>query len=182
VTLLLAVGYVVHLRLQARRRLDIQRRRTAASRSATARMRRLDSADRVFAVRSDRLAREVAEVRAAADEATRAAAEAVTSRVADRAAPDADGWQPVPVPLPTYVTKPKAVRTTRTIDLGSPGVWSSGRGEDAPAEQAAPPAEQPAAPEPVRPSYEPAPVVAGVDDDEDDELDAILERRRAVND
>lgn len=37
-------------------------------------------------------------------------------------------WDPVPVTLPTYVTKPAAVRrTVRTIDLESTGVWTSGR-------------------------------------------------------
>lgn len=43
----------------------------------------------------------------------------------------ADGsWDPVDVPLPTYVSKPPAMRrTVRTIDLDSTGVWSSGRSE-----------------------------------------------------
>ncbi len=41
-------------------------------------------------------------------------------------------WDPLPVTLPTYVTKPKARRTVRTIDLGEPGTWTSGRtAEDA---------------------------------------------------
>ncbi|HET9826960.1 MAG TPA: hypothetical protein VFQ11_00470 [Nocardioidaceae bacterium] len=35
-------------------------------------------------------------------------------------------WDPVPVTLPTYVTKPKAKRTVRTIDLGEAGTWTSG--------------------------------------------------------
>ena len=39
-------------------------------------------------------------------------------------------WDPVPVTLPTYVTKPAAARrTVRTIDLDSTGVWTSGRTE-----------------------------------------------------
>lgn len=36
-------------------------------------------------------------------------------------------WDPLPVTLPTYVTKPRAQRTVRTIDLSQPGVHSSGR-------------------------------------------------------
>jgi hypothetical protein len=36
-------------------------------------------------------------------------------------------WDPLPVTLPTYVSKPKAKRTVRTIDLGEPGTWTSGR-------------------------------------------------------
>ena len=36
-------------------------------------------------------------------------------------------WDPVPVTLPTYVTKPAATRrTVRTIDLDDTGVWTSG--------------------------------------------------------
>lgn len=41
-------------------------------------------------------------------------------------------WDPLPVTLPTYVTKPKARRTVRTIDLNDPDTWTSGRtAEDA---------------------------------------------------
>jgi hypothetical protein len=46
--------------------------------------------------------------------------------------PTEDGgslWDPLPVTLPTYVTKPKAKRTVRTIDLDEPGTWTSGRNE-----------------------------------------------------
>jgi hypothetical protein len=38
-------------------------------------------------------------------------------------------WDPVPVTLPTYVSKPPARRSVRTIDLDSTGVWTSGRTE-----------------------------------------------------
>jgi nitrate reductase NapE component len=38
-------------------------------------------------------------------------------------------WDPMPVTLPTYVSKPAATRTVRTIDLESTGVWTSGRTE-----------------------------------------------------
>jgi hypothetical protein len=39
-------------------------------------------------------------------------------------------WDPVPVTLPTYVTKPAATRrTVRTIALDDSGVWTSGRTE-----------------------------------------------------
>lgn len=42
---------------------------------------------------------------------------------------DATGslWDPLPVTLPTYVTKPRASRSVRTIDLSAPDVSSSGR-------------------------------------------------------
>jgi hypothetical protein len=42
---------------------------------------------------------------------------------------DPDLWDPVPVTLPTYVSKPPARRSVRTIDLDSTGVWTSGRSE-----------------------------------------------------
>ncbi|GAA2743334.1 divisome protein SepX/GlpR [Kitasatospora cinereorecta] len=45
----------------------------------------------------------------------------------ERAAAGPDSWEPVPVPLPTYVTAPVAPRITRGLDLGSPGTWDSGR-------------------------------------------------------
>jgi len=38
-------------------------------------------------------------------------------------------WDPLPMTLPTYVTKPKARRTVRTIDLNEPDTWTSGRSE-----------------------------------------------------
>ncbi len=39
-------------------------------------------------------------------------------------------WEPVPVTLPTYVSKPAAERrSVRTIDLDATGVWTSGRTE-----------------------------------------------------
>ncbi|HET9655638.1 MAG TPA: hypothetical protein VFP72_09815, partial [Kineosporiaceae bacterium] len=45
-------------------------------------------------------------------------------------APAQEGlWDPVPVTLPTYVSKPPARRTVRTIDLDATGVWTSGRTE-----------------------------------------------------
>jgi hypothetical protein len=48
---------------------------------------------------------------------------------ADPETADPESWDPVPVTLPTYVSKPVAPRTVRTIDLDSTGVWSSGRNE-----------------------------------------------------
>ena len=47
----------------------------------------------------------------------------------DDVAPTTDAgslWDPLPVTLPTYVSKPRADRSVRTIDLQSPGVASSG--------------------------------------------------------
>ena len=38
-------------------------------------------------------------------------------------------WDPLPVTIPTYVTKPRAGRTVRTIDFAQPGAWTSGHVE-----------------------------------------------------
>lgn len=43
-----------------------------------------------------------------------------------------DGWEPVAVPLPTYVTAPKAPRAVRVIDLTRPGRWVDGEAAPAP--------------------------------------------------
>ncbi|SFF83472.1 hypothetical protein SAMN05421678_102336 [Actinopolymorpha cephalotaxi] len=40
--------------------------------------------------------------------------------------PSGELWDPVRVPLPTYVTKAKAPRTVRTVDLAQSGVWAAG--------------------------------------------------------
>ncbi|MGW2320013.1 divisome protein SepX/GlpR [Streptomyces sp. NPDC001680] len=41
--------------------------------------------------------------------------------------PGGDSWDPVPVPLPTYVTAPVAPRASSDVDLGAPDTWSSAR-------------------------------------------------------
>lgn len=38
-------------------------------------------------------------------------------------------WDPIPITMPTYVSKPLAPRTVRTIDLSGPGMSSSARHE-----------------------------------------------------
>lgn len=47
-------------------------------------------------------------------------------------------WDPVPITMPTYVSKPLAPRTVRTIDLSGPGVSPSSRPVTADAPVAAP--------------------------------------------
>ncbi|MFF2040019.1 gephyrin-like molybdotransferase receptor GlpR [Kitasatospora sp. NPDC058170] len=49
----------------------------------------------------------------------------------ERGAAGPDSWEPVPVPLPTYVTAPVAPRVTRGLDLSAPGTWTAGRSADA---------------------------------------------------
>ncbi|KAF4405356.1 hypothetical protein GCU69_30280, partial [Streptomyces lycii] len=45
----------------------------------------------------------------------------------ERGRPEGEGWEPVPVPLPTYVTAPVAPRATGGVDLDAPDAWSSAR-------------------------------------------------------
>ncbi|KOV27973.1 membrane protein [Streptomyces sp. XY152] len=47
-----------------------------------------------------------------------------------------DSWDPVPVPLPTYVTAPVAPRASGEVDLGAPDTWSSARSSAVPADEA----------------------------------------------
>ncbi len=51
----------------------------------------------------------------------------VTSDYATRRLRDEETWRPNELPLPTYVTAPKAIRPIKVIDLTSPGAWTSGR-------------------------------------------------------
>ncbi|MER7051693.1 gephyrin-like molybdotransferase receptor GlpR [Streptomyces sp. NPDC000351] len=69
--------------------------------------------------------------------------------------PQGDSWDPVPVPLPTYVTAPVAPRATPDVDLAAPDAWSSARSsavadqEDAAAD---PGPDRPASPAEDRPA------------------------------
>lgn len=190
--LVLTVADVVHLRVQQRRRTELARTRASVRRRTRSRLRRFDSAERIVAAR-----RSLAHERAAADAARRAAEEAAreAARVdAERRAAEAAGWRPVPVPLPTYVTKPKAPRVGPALDSLIHGLRGHGHGSQEPAR--AEPADAASAQEPFdqtapvagghqeSPSYdERYPVVPGADGSVgDDDLDALIERRRAVND
>lgn len=95
------------------------------------------AARRARAARSRRLREESVEARLAGRPARRPMAATVVEpavavvepAVADEELYDAVAehvWDPVPVPLPTYVTAPKAPRSVRVIDLTKPGAWTSG--------------------------------------------------------
>ncbi|AYY14866.1 hypothetical protein EF847_21430 [Actinobacteria bacterium YIM 96077] len=109
----LSIGALVGFLALARRAAVEQQRRLAVLRRRIARQRARDAAS------------EQASEGSAADEET-------GKRIAvldppEPQAPAEDTWEPVKVPLPTYMTKPKAPRATRTIDLSQPGSWTSGR-------------------------------------------------------
>ncbi|MDN3266108.1 gephyrin-like molybdotransferase receptor GlpR [Streptomyces sp. MA15] len=57
-----------------------------------------------------------------------------------------DSWDPVPVPLPTYVTAPVAPRASGDVDLGAPDTWSSARSSAVPADGTQAAAEEPQPP------------------------------------
>ncbi|MFB7866351.1 gephyrin-like molybdotransferase receptor GlpR [Streptomyces sp. NPDC056069] len=64
-----------------------------------------------------------------------------------------DSWEPVPVPLPTYVTAPVAPRASGGVDITDPETWSSARSSTAadPAPAPAPaPRQRTAQPRPRR--------------------------------
>lgn len=112
----LLVAWLVACRLMVRRERDARRR----------------SAHAVPAGREDGVVAERAVV--AEDVPEGADADVVAGAVLDDDTTDLPAvtgrWDPVDVPLPTYVSKPPAVRrTVRAIDLDATGVWSSGRNE-----------------------------------------------------
>ncbi len=78
-------------------------------------------------------------------------AEWVDERERERSGAPGQSWDPVPVPLPTYVTAPVAPRATADVDLGAPDNWSPSRSS------AAEPTDGPTAPaDPVDPTPPPA--------------------------
>ncbi|OEV05187.1 hypothetical protein AN216_04225 [Streptomyces oceani] len=155
-------AYIVHLRIQERRRFVVTMDRRKAEEAA----RRL-RAQRVRPVAADPTTggSRTADATGAGEprwepESTQAHAVAGTSEpAADRRAPSADRralvertdhaewvdqqrgrvreqsegeeWDPVPVPLPTYVSAPVAPRTARGVDLDAPDTWSSARSSTA---------------------------------------------------
>jgi hypothetical protein len=97
------IGYVMHLRVQARRMREIAKLRTRAARFRA-------EAAQPSAAKSGRTAQKMAPA----------------TLVHDQLDTD-DGWQPVSVPVPTYVTAPRAGRPIRRIDLQGDDAWTSGR-------------------------------------------------------
>jgi hypothetical protein len=171
----LVVAYLVHLRRQARSRHEVTRTRRTIRERSRSRLLRFDAIERLMTVR-----RELAEERAAEDlrgQQAEEAEERLRAEEAERRRAEEEGWSPVPVPLPTYVSKPVAPRRAPAIDLTNPGAWTQA--------QTAGTAEAAAQGSPQhRPGTgRPAPMSALLDDAEaaDDQLDAIIERR-AVND
>ncbi|MFH8289079.1 gephyrin-like molybdotransferase receptor GlpR [Streptomyces sp. NPDC018059] len=137
-------AYIVYLRGQERRRftytMDRRRAEVAAQRLRENRPRRRPaSAEPV--VDEEREAQQPPETetglsalaadRRALVEQTDHAEWVDQQRERQRGPGRGDSWDPVPVPLPTYVTAPVAPRATGSVDLGAPDTWSSARSSTA---------------------------------------------------
>ncbi|MFG2307711.1 gephyrin-like molybdotransferase receptor GlpR [Streptomyces sp. NPDC048566] len=131
-------SYIVYLRVQERRRftytMDRQRAEVAAQRLRERQPRRRPAADPVAdepeegpaAGTETGLSALAADRRALVEQTDHA--EWVDQQRERRNGPrQGDSWDPVPVPLPTYVTAPVAPRATADVDLGAQDAWSSAR-------------------------------------------------------
>jgi hypothetical protein len=122
-------AFVVHLRIQARQRM--QRPNRATARPSFEGSRATDEPQTELAASgfvpgpSRAVVVETKGSRSASSQTETVTAEASTAS-AGESSDDAE-WRPNPLPLPTYVTAPKAVRPIKVIDLTTPGAWSSGR-------------------------------------------------------
>ncbi|MET7615924.1 gephyrin-like molybdotransferase receptor GlpR [Streptomyces sp. NPDC005408] len=151
-------AYIVHLRTQERRRfaftMDRRRAEAAAQRLRENRPRRHQAAA-ASAAEPDEEPEGRPEPASAAtlspQEAGRRALVEQTDHAEwvdqqrERGPARGDSWEPVPVPLPTYVTAPVAPRATSGVDVSDPETWSAARSSTAeptpapPAQEAEPP-------------------------------------------
>lgn len=132
--------YIAHLRSQERRRFAYQMDRREAE-AAAQRLRERQRQPRRRAV----IEADVDEPEDAPEQATDPGLSALAAdrralveqtdhaewvdqqRERQRRPGHGESWDPVPVPLPTYVTAPVAPRATADVDLGAPDAWSSAR-------------------------------------------------------
>ncbi|MFC8512715.1 gephyrin-like molybdotransferase receptor GlpR [Streptomyces sp. NPDC057257] len=133
-------GYIAYLRSQERRRFAYQmdrRRAEAAAQRLRERARQprrrsageadVDEPEGVPEPATDPGLSALAADRRALVEQTDHAEWVDQQRERQRRPGHGDSWDPVPVPLPTYVTAPVAPRATADVDLGAPDAWSSAR-------------------------------------------------------
>jgi hypothetical protein len=144
-------AYIAHLRAQERKRftytMDRRRAEAAAQRLRERQPRRRPPADAGAEGAEDGAEPEsdaelaaLAADRRALVEQTDHAEWVDQQRERQRRPGQGESWDPVPVPLPTYVTAPVAPRATPSVDLGAPGAWSSARSSAAEAGAPVPPA------------------------------------------
>lgn len=165
ISTVLLVMYVTHLRTEAQQLAAIERRRAQARRRARP-------------VREARATARPAPARAAA-RATARGTEVAVEQEQHIVLTDDGSWAPVPVTLPTYVTKPVVSRPTVAPPTGS---WSDGVAMEQRAARYAS-----ARGGDVYDQMSDDAGLLGLGDEDEvllvgDGLDEILERRRAVND
>ena len=140
--LVLLVAFVVNLRNQAKRSEALRTRRqipgTASYQPPAAESAPTAVADHTVGEQRRRRSRFVSGPSRAVEVETKRVGSATAAEVsgdqlaeqpatADATAGDDEAWRPNPLPLPTYVTAPKAMRPIKVIDLTTPGAWTSGR-------------------------------------------------------
>jgi hypothetical protein len=138
-----AAVYVVHLRAEAKRAAALARRRPRPRAEPVASRPHVESAEDVPAPAAE-------QHRVSFDDGV------AETAAADAVANSSRAWQPIPVPVPTYVTAPKAPRRGKQIEV--PPSWSDGLRDDG------------------------ADIDLTALDRIEPEIDRLLERRRAVND
>ncbi|NBM18152.1 gephyrin-like molybdotransferase receptor GlpR, partial [Streptomyces sp. GC420] len=136
-------AYIAHLRAQERRRfaftMDRQRAEAAAQRLRESRAPHASRAPRASAQEEPEPVETAPEPETAPELSPQAADRRALveqtdhaewldqQRERERGPAQGSSWDPVPVPLPTYVTAPVAPRATNSLDLGAPDTWSSAR-------------------------------------------------------
>jgi hypothetical protein len=178
---LMLSSYIVYLRAQERRRftytMDRRRAEAAAQRLRERQPRRRPTLDPGAEEPDDSPEPEtdpglsaLAADRRALVEQTDHAEWVDQQRERQRGPGRGDSWDPVPVPLPTYVTAPVAPRATSSVDLGAPDAWSSARSS---AVEPSEPEAEPAAEE----GHEAAETAEAADDGRSDARRAASARR-----
>ncbi|MFD8220077.1 gephyrin-like molybdotransferase receptor GlpR [Streptomyces sp. NPDC059697] len=178
---LMLSSYIVYLRAQERRRftytMDRRRAEAAAQRLRERQPRRrptldpgADEPDDSPEPETDPGLSALAADRRALVEQTDHAEWVDQQRERQRGPGRGDSWDPVPVPLPTYVTAPVAPRATSSVDLGAPDAWSSARSS---AVEPSEPEAEPAAEE----GHEAAETAEAADDGRSDARRAASARR-----
>ncbi|MFZ4297739.1 hypothetical protein ACOZE3_07425 [Streptomyces cinereoruber] len=147
---LLLSAYIVHLRIQERRRFVyvMDRRRAEAAAARLRESRRPTPTPEPEADQAPATAPAVspqeADRRALVEQTDHAE---WVDQQRERGPARGDSWDPVPVPLPTYVTAPVAPRASGGVDITDPETWSAARSSTAADPAPAPsPRKRPAAP------------------------------------
>ncbi|MFB7397336.1 gephyrin-like molybdotransferase receptor GlpR [Streptomyces sp. NPDC056191] len=127
---LLLSAYIVHLRIQERRRFVyvMDRRRAEAAAARLRESRRPAPTPEPSPESAPGPSPQEADRRALVEQTDHAE---WVDQQRDRGPARGDSWDPVPVPLPTYVTAPVAPRATSGIDITDPETWSAARSSTA---------------------------------------------------